>query len=91
MRRLDTQLAEAGSKHGDRLVLLCSFQKEESVLVEAVMRVAPDTRVGTKASEDEARDLSLPGEFGLDTMNEFIDWSRNVPFQVIRGEGECAV
>jgi hypothetical protein len=49
------------------------------------------TRVGTKAFEDEARDLSLPGEFGLETMNEFIDWSRNVPFQVIRGEGECAV
>jgi hypothetical protein len=30
-------------------------------------------------------------EFGLDTMNEFIDWSRNAPFQVQRGEGECAV
>jgi len=41
--------------------------------------------------EDAARDLSLPVEFGLDTMNSFIDWSRNVPFQVIRGEGECAV
>jgi sulfite reductase beta subunit-like hemoprotein len=49
------------------------------------------TRVGTKAFEDAARDLSLPGEFSLDTMNEFIDWDRNVPFQVIRGEGECAV
>jgi sulfite reductase beta subunit-like hemoprotein len=49
------------------------------------------TRVGTKAFEDAARDLSLPGEFSLDSMNEFIDWSRNVPFQVIRGEGECAV
>jgi sulfite reductase beta subunit-like hemoprotein len=49
------------------------------------------TRVGTKAFEDRARDLSLPGEFGLETMGEFIDWSRNVPFQVIRGEGECAV
>jgi hypothetical protein len=24
-------------------------------------------------------------------MNQFIDWQRNVPFQVIRGEGECAV
>jgi hypothetical protein len=24
-------------------------------------------------------------------MNEFIDWKRDVPFQVIRGEGECAV
>jgi hypothetical protein len=24
-------------------------------------------------------------------MNNFIDWNRNAPFQVIRGEGECAV
>jgi hypothetical protein len=24
-------------------------------------------------------------------MNHFIDWDRKVPFQVIRGEGECAV
>jgi sulfite reductase beta subunit-like hemoprotein len=49
------------------------------------------TRVGTKAFEDEVRDLALPVEFGLETMNHFIDWQRNVPFQVIRGEGECAV
>ena len=40
---------------------------------------------------DAVRDLAMPIEFGLDTMNSFIDWSRNVPFQVIRGEGECAV
>jgi len=24
-------------------------------------------------------------------MSNFIDWNRKVPFQVIRGEGECAV
>ena len=36
-------------------------------------------------------DLALPAEFSLDTMNEFIDWNRKVPFQVIRGEGECAM
>ena len=30
-------------------------------------------------------------EFGLETMTHFIDWNRKVPFQVIRGEGECAV
>ena len=49
------------------------------------------TRVGAKRFEDEVRELSLPVEFGLETMNDFIDWSRNVPFEVIRGEGECAV
>jgi sulfite reductase beta subunit-like hemoprotein len=48
-------------------------------------------RVGTKAFEDRVRDLSMPIEFGLETMENFIDWTKNVPFQVVRGEGECAV
>jgi sulfite reductase beta subunit-like hemoprotein len=48
-------------------------------------------RVGTTAFEDQVRDLALPVEFGLETMGMFIDWNRKVPFEVIRGEGECAV
>src|SRR3954466_5373307 len=44
---LETTLREAGARHGDRLVLLCSFQKEESVLVDAVLRFAPQTRIVT--------------------------------------------
>ncbi len=48
-------------------------------------------RVGTGELESLVKDLSLPVDFGLETMNEFIDWNRNVPFEVIRGEGECAV
>jgi sulfite reductase (ferredoxin) len=48
-------------------------------------------RVGTKAFEDEVRELAMPAEFGLDTMEQFIDWDRKVPFVVQRGEGECAV
>jgi sulfite reductase beta subunit-like hemoprotein len=48
-------------------------------------------RVGTGELEALVKDLSLPVDFGLETMNEFIDWKRDVPFQVIRGEGECAV
>jgi sulfite reductase beta subunit-like hemoprotein len=48
-------------------------------------------RVGTKRFEDEVRELALPIEFSLETMNHFIDWQRNAPFEVIRGEGECAV
>ncbi|HEU4979508.1 MAG TPA: nitrite/sulfite reductase [Solirubrobacteraceae bacterium] len=48
-------------------------------------------RVGTTRFEDEVRELTLPVEFGIDTMNDFVDWSRSAPFQVIRGEGECAV
>ncbi len=49
------------------------------------------TRVGTTAFEDRARDLAMPVEFGLDTMNMFVDWNRSGPFEVVRGEGECAV
>ena len=44
---LDALLAEAGRRHGDRLVMLCSFQKEESVLLDSIVRVAPQTRVVT--------------------------------------------
>ena len=48
-------------------------------------------RVGTAELEAHVKDLSMPVDFGLETMNEFIDWNRDVPFQVERGEGECAV
>ncbi len=48
-------------------------------------------RVGTEQLEGIVKDLSMPVDFGLETMNEFIDWNRSVPFEVIRGEGECAV
>jgi sulfite reductase beta subunit-like hemoprotein len=48
-------------------------------------------RVGTTEFEDAVRDLAMPVEFGLETMNEFIDWTKQVPFEVQRGEGECAV
>jgi len=49
------------------------------------------SRVGTKTFEDAVRDLAMPLEFGLETMNEFIDWTKKEPFVVQRGEGECAV
>ncbi|HEX2103429.1 MAG TPA: nitrite/sulfite reductase [Solirubrobacteraceae bacterium] len=48
-------------------------------------------RVGSRRFEEEVAELALPIEFSLETMNHFIDWQRNGPFQVIRGEGECAV
>jgi sulfite reductase (ferredoxin) len=48
-------------------------------------------RVGAAELEAEVKDLSMPVDFGLETMNQFIDWNRDVPFEVIRGEGECAV
>ena len=48
-------------------------------------------RVGSGQLEGIVKDLSMPVDFGLETMNEFIDWNRNAPFKVERGEGECAV
>lgn len=47
MRDVESTLAEAAARHGDRLVFLCSFQKEESVIVEALARHAPETRIVT--------------------------------------------
>jgi phosphoadenosine phosphosulfate reductase len=40
-------VAEAVDRFHPRLVLACSFQKEESVLIDMVTRVAPDARVFT--------------------------------------------
>jgi phosphoadenosine phosphosulfate reductase len=47
VRGVEQLLREAGERHGDRLVMLCSFQKEESVILDALVRVAPRTRVVT--------------------------------------------
>jgi sulfite reductase beta subunit-like hemoprotein len=48
-------------------------------------------RVGVPAFEAQVKDLTLPVEFSLETMNHFMDWNRSEPYQVVRGEGECAV
>jgi sulfite reductase beta subunit-like hemoprotein len=48
-------------------------------------------RAGEKRFEEAVRELAMPIEFNLENMAHFIDWQRKEPFQVIRGEGECAV
>ena len=48
-------------------------------------------RVGTQEFESRVKDLTMPIEFSLENMSYFIDWSKSAPFEVIRGEGECAV
>jgi hypothetical protein len=48
-------------------------------------------RAGQTRFEDEVRDLAMPVEFGLQNMQFFMDWQKKEPFEVIRGEGECAV
>ena len=48
-------------------------------------------RAGTVRFEDEIKDLAMPAEFSLETMDQFIDWNRAEPYKVERGEGECAI
>ena len=39
MRGLGDTLREAVERHGEKVVLLCSFQKEESVLIDELLRI----------------------------------------------------
>jgi sulfite reductase beta subunit-like hemoprotein len=48
-------------------------------------------RVGPAEFEAKVKDLTMPIEFSLDNMSYFIDWTKQSPFEVVRGEGECAV
>jgi sulfite reductase beta subunit-like hemoprotein len=48
-------------------------------------------RVGTQEFEAKVKDLTMPVDFNLENMSYFIDWTKNAPFEVVRGEGECAV
>jgi sulfite reductase beta subunit-like hemoprotein len=48
-------------------------------------------RVGAEPFEAAIKDLTLPVEFSLETMQQFIDWNRSSPYKVERGEGECAI
>jgi sulfite reductase (ferredoxin) len=48
-------------------------------------------RLGVKRFEEEIKELAMPAEFSLETLDQFIDWNRAEPYRVERGEGECAV
>ncbi len=48
-------------------------------------------RVGGEPFEDAARELTLPVEYSPETEDVFVDWQRSGLFEVIRGEGECAI
>ena len=48
-------------------------------------------RHGAESFEAAVKDLTLPAEFSLETMQQFIDWNRSSPYKVERGEGECAI
>jgi sulfite reductase (ferredoxin) len=48
-------------------------------------------RTGIASFEEMVKDLAMPAEFSLETMDQFIDWNRAEPYKVERGEGECAI
>ena len=48
-------------------------------------------RLGIARFEEEIKELSMPADFSLDTLDQFIDWNRAEPYKVERGEGECAI
>ncbi len=48
-------------------------------------------RAGAESFESIVKDLTMPAEFSLETMQQFIDWNRSSPYKVERGEGECAI
>jgi sulfite reductase beta subunit-like hemoprotein len=48
-------------------------------------------RAGAESFEAAVKELTLPPEFSLETMQQFIDWNRSSPYKVERGEGECAI
>jgi sulfite reductase beta subunit-like hemoprotein len=48
-------------------------------------------RTGAESFEAVVKELTMPSEFSLETMQQFIDWDRSSPYKVERGEGECAI
>jgi sulfite reductase (ferredoxin) len=48
-------------------------------------------RVGTDEFEALVKDLAMPVEFGPEHITHFMDWDRKGLYEVVRGEGECAV
>ena len=48
-------------------------------------------RIGAERFEAEVKELTMPSDFSLETMQQFIDWNRSSPYKVERGEGECAI
>jgi sulfite reductase beta subunit-like hemoprotein len=48
-------------------------------------------RVGAERFQELVNDLSMPVEFSVENLMQFVDWERKEPYKVERGEGECAV
>jgi phosphoadenosine phosphosulfate reductase len=75
-------LEQAVERHHPRLVFLCSFQKEESVIVDELVKIAPDARIvtidtGVLFPETLATWRAFEQRFGVDVEVEDAtgDWS----------------
>lgn len=89
--RIATQLkvrlpAKRGPEAVERFVTLYEQEREPNEVFNDFF-----DRVGPKPFEESINDLVLPGEFVDENKSMFIDWNRIELYQVIRGEGECAI
>ena len=58
----------------ERWIKLYESDREQDEVFNAFVE-----RVGTARMEEEVKDLTMPVDFNLDTMQEFIDWNRSDP------------
>ena len=70
----------------ERWIKLYESEREEGEVFNAFAE-----RSGAASFEAVVKDLTMPAEFSLETMQQFIDWNRSSPYKVERGEGECAI
>ncbi len=93
---LDGVLAHAVEHHHPKLVLLCSFQKEESVLLDALVRIAPDIDVvtidtGVLFPETLSAWRAFETRFGVDVRVEDAHSPDGIPWTAQRCCGERKV
>ncbi|MGE5597166.1 MAG: nitrite/sulfite reductase [Hyphomicrobiales bacterium] len=89
--RLATQLkvrlpAKRAPDAVERFLTLYKNERQEGETFNQVF-----DRIGPKPFEEAIADLTLPGEFTEDNRGMFIDWGKLDLYQVMRGEGECAI
>jgi sulfite reductase beta subunit-like hemoprotein len=86
-RRLKVRLpAKRVPEAVERWIRMYEAEREQGEVFNAFAH-----RVGEERFSEEVKELALPMEFSLENLNHFIDWNRHEPYEVIRGEGECAV
>jgi sulfite reductase (ferredoxin) len=70
----------------ERWIRLYEDEREDGEVFNAFV-----ARVGANRFQELVSDLSMPVEFSVENLLQFVDWERKEPYKVERGEGECAV